>query len=95
MLYLLLKKSRIFNCETKTTCRRTAGKQLIKVNDMRPFNIKKENETLEIVAKITDSMVQDYGCRVRYNRADGQIDLVGDDYCHDVVTEVVSELITS
>ena len=47
---------------------------------------------MEVAAKITDSMVQDYGCRVKYNKKTGEVDLVGDDYCKDVVVEVVNDM---
>jgi hypothetical protein len=47
---------------------------------------------LEVVAKITDSMVQDYGCRIRYNKESGEVDLVGEDYCKEVVEEVVNNM---
>jgi hypothetical protein len=59
---------------------------------MKPFEIKKQNGNLEVVAKITDSMVQEYGCRVKYNKKSGQVDLIGDDYCKDIVTEVVTDM---
>ena len=59
---------------------------------MRPFKINMQNGTLEVVAKITDSMVQDYGCRVKYNKENGSIDLVGEDFCKDVVNEVLSDI---
>lgn len=60
---------------------------------MKPFEIKKQNGNLEVVAKITDSLVQEYGCRVKYNKESGQVDLIGEDYCKDVVTEVVTDMI--
>jgi hypothetical protein len=60
---------------------------------MKPFKIKKQNENMEVVAKITDSMVQEYGCRLKYNKQTGLVDLIGDDYCKDIVTEVVTDLI--
>ena len=59
---------------------------------MKPFDIKKQNGNLEVVAKITDSMVQEYGCRVKYNKESGQIDLVGEEHCKDIVAEVVKEM---
>jgi hypothetical protein len=59
---------------------------------MKPFEIKKQNGNLEVVAKITDSMVQEYGCRVKFNKESGQVDLVGEDYCKDIVTEVVTDM---
>ena len=60
---------------------------------MKPFEVKKQNGNLEIVAKITDSMVQEYGCRVKYDKASGQVDLIGEDYCKDIVTEVVTDML--
>jgi hypothetical protein len=33
---------------------------------------------LEIWKSSTDSMVQDYGCRIRYNKESGEVDLVGE-----------------
>jgi len=60
---------------------------------MKPFKIKKQNANMEVVAKITDSMVQEYGCRVKYNKESGQVDLIGEDYCKDIVTEVVTDMI--
>ena len=59
---------------------------------MKPFEINKRNGNLELVAKITDSMVQEYGCRVKYNKTTGQVDLVGGEYCKEVVVEVVNDL---
>lgn len=59
---------------------------------MKPFTIKKQNGSLEVVAKITDSMVQEYGCRIKYNKESGQVDLIGDDYCEEVVTAVVTDM---
>jgi hypothetical protein len=61
---------------------------------MKPFQIRKQNENLEVVAKITDSMVQEYGCRVKYNKQSGQVDLVGEAYCKDIVMQVVTDLIS-
>ncbi len=60
---------------------------------MKPFKIKKRNGNMEVVAKITDSMVQEYGCRLKYNKKTGQVDLIGDEYCKDIVTEVVTDMI--
>ena len=59
---------------------------------MKPFEIKQRSSNLELVAKITDSMVQEYGCRVKYNKNTGQVELIGDAYCKDVVLEVVNDL---
>lgn len=59
---------------------------------MKPFKISKQNETLEVVAKITDSMVRDYGCRVKYHQESGLIDLDGEDYCKDIVTDIMTEM---
>ena len=59
---------------------------------MKPFKIKEQSGNLEVSAKITDSMVQDYGCRVKYNKATGQVDLIGDEYCLDVVEDVVNTM---
>lgn len=60
---------------------------------MKPFEINKQNRNMEVVAKITDSMVQGYGCRVRYNKESGQVELVGEDFCKDIVTEVVTDML--
>jgi hypothetical protein len=60
--------------------------------DMKPFQIRKLNENLEVVAKITDSMVQEYGCRVKYNKESGKVDLVGEAYCQDIVAQVLTDL---
>ncbi|MFO7716378.1 hypothetical protein [Desulfosarcina sp.] len=59
---------------------------------MQPFEIKKQDGNLEVVAKITDSLVQEYGCRVKYNKESGQVELVGEDYCKDIVTDVVKDM---
>lgn len=59
---------------------------------MKPFEIKKRNGNMEVVAKITDSMVQEYGCRVKFNKESGRVDLIGEDYCKDIVTEVVTDM---
>ena len=59
---------------------------------MKPFEINKQNGNLEVLAKITDSMVQEYGCRVKYNKVSGQVDLIGGDYCKDIVAEVVTDM---
>lgn len=59
---------------------------------MKPFEINKRSGNLELVAKITDSMVQEYGCRVKYNKGTGQVELIGDEYCKEVVVEVVNDL---
>jgi hypothetical protein len=59
---------------------------------MKPFEIKKQSGNMEVAAKITDSMVQGYGCRVKYNKDTGEVDLVGDEYCKDVVEEVVNDM---
>lgn len=59
---------------------------------MKPFVVKKKNGNLEVVAKITDSMVQEYGCRVKYNKQTGLVDLIGEEYCKDVVADVVTDL---
>lgn len=58
---------------------------------MKPFEINEQSGNLEILAKITDSLVQDYGCRVKYDRVTGLVDLVGEAYCKDVVAEVVKD----
>ncbi|MCB2147103.1 MAG: hypothetical protein KQI81_11555 [Deltaproteobacteria bacterium] len=59
---------------------------------MKPFEINKQNGNMEVVAKITDSMVQEYGCRVKFNKESGRVDLLGEDYCKDIVTEVVTDM---
>lgn len=59
---------------------------------MKPFEVKRQNANLEVVAKITDSLVREYGCRVKYNKQTGQVDLFGQDYCKDIVTEVVADM---
>lgn len=59
---------------------------------MAMFEIKKQSGNMEVAAKITDSIVQGYGCRVKYNKATGQVELIGDDYCKDVVVEVVNDM---
>lgn len=59
---------------------------------MNPLKIRKRNETVEVVAKITDSIVQEYGCRVKYNKVDGRLDLEGDDGCREIVSEVLREM---
>lgn len=59
---------------------------------MKLFEIKKQNGNLEVAAKITDSMVREYGCRIRYNKESGKVDLVGEDYCKEVVEEVVNDM---
>ena len=59
---------------------------------MKPFEVKKKNGNLEVVAKITDSMVQEYGCRIKYNKETGQVDLIGEEYCKDIVEDVVSDM---
>lgn len=59
---------------------------------MSPFSIRQKNETIEVVAKITDSMVQAYGCRVKYNKTSGQIELFGGDHCKDIITEVLTDI---
>ena len=60
---------------------------------MKPFEIARQNNNLELFAKITDSMVQDFGCRVIYDKATGRVDLIGEDYCQDIVVEVVGDLL--
>jgi hypothetical protein len=60
---------------------------------MNPLKIKHQNQTVEVVAKITDSLVQQYGCRVKYNRETGGIDLIGEDDCMEIVNEVLTDLI--
>jgi hypothetical protein len=59
---------------------------------MKPFDVKQQNGNVEVAAKITDSMVQEYGCRVKYNKKTGMVDLIGDDYCKEIVTEVVTNM---
>lgn len=59
---------------------------------MNPIKIKQKNQTIEVVAKITDSLVQEYGCRVKYNKESGRIDLVGEDYCKEIVNEVLTDM---
>lgn len=59
---------------------------------MSPFNIRQKNETIEVVAKITDSLVQEYGCRVKYNKQSGQIELIGGDHCKEIVSEVLTDI---
>ena len=60
---------------------------------MSPFSIRQKNETIEVVAKITDSLVQEYGCRVKYNKNSGQIELIGGEHCKDIVTEVLTDIV--
>ena len=62
---------------------------------MEPFKINKQSGNLEVLAKITDSMVQDYGCRVKYDKVTGRVDLIGEAYCKDVVEEVVNDRVQS
>ena len=59
---------------------------------MKPFEVKKQNGNMEVVAKITDSMVQKYGCRIKFNKETGQVDMIGEDYCKNIVAEVVTSL---
>ena len=59
---------------------------------MNPLKIRKRNQTVEVVAKITDSIVQEYGCRVKYNKVDGRLDLEGDGDCREIVSEVLREM---
>jgi hypothetical protein len=59
---------------------------------MSPFNIQQKNQTIEVVAKITDSLVQEYGCRVKYNKHSGRIELIGGDHCRDIVSEVLTDI---
>lgn len=58
---------------------------------MKPFEINRQCGNLEVLVKITDSMVQEYGCRVKYDGVTGLVDLVGEAYCKDVVAEVVKD----
>ena len=51
---------------------------------MKPFEIAHQKNNLELFAKITDSLVQDFGCRVKYDKAANRVDLIGDNYCHDI-----------
>ena len=60
---------------------------------MKPFEIARQNNNLELFAKITDSMVQAFGCRVKYDKTTGRVDLIGEDYCQDVVVDVVGDLL--
>lgn len=62
---------------------------------MNPLPISEKNGNLEIVAKITDSIVKEYGCRVKFDKERGQIDLIGDDYCKEIVSHVIQELMES
>lgn len=59
---------------------------------MHLFPIKKKNQTLEVVAKITDSLVQQYGCRVKFNKTSGQVELIGGKHCEEIVTEVLTDI---
>ena len=59
---------------------------------MKPFKVKKQNGNMEVVAKITDSMVQEYGCRVKYNKETGRVDMIGEEHCKDIVAEVVKDM---
>lgn len=58
---------------------------------MKPFEIIKRSVNLEVLAKITDSMVQVYGCRVKYDKDTGLVDLIGEAYCKDVVKTVLND----
>lgn len=58
---------------------------------MKPFEIIKKSANLEVLVKITDSLVQGYGCRVKYDKATGLVDLIGEAYCENVVEEVLSD----
>lgn len=57
---------------------------------MDPFKINRHNETLEVIIKITNSMVNEYGCQLTYDKQSGTVDLVGEQYCYTVVEEVVN-----
>ncbi len=37
-------------------------------------------------------MVQEYGCRIKYNKESGMVDLVGEEHCKDIVAEVVKDM---
>jgi hypothetical protein len=58
---------------------------------MEPFEIIKKSANLEVLAKITDSLVQVYGCRVKYDKDTGRVDLLGETYCEDVVEHVFND----
>ncbi len=60
---------------------------------MQSFPINQKNQTIEVVAKITDSLVQEYGCRVKFNKDSGCVELLGGKHCKDIVTEVLSGMI--
>ena len=62
---------------------------------MMPFEIIKQSGNLEVLAKITDSMVQAYGCRVKYDKNTGRVNLVGEMYCQDVVEAVLNDNVQS
>ena len=62
---------------------------------MTPFKINKQSGNLEVLAKITNSMVQDYGCRVKYDKDTGQVNLIGEPYCQAVVEEVAIDRMQS
>ena len=59
---------------------------------MNPFTVKQENDNVEVSVKITDSLVQEYGCRVKYNKSTGEVDLIGEAHCFEVVAEVVNDM---
>lgn len=60
---------------------------------MTIFPIENKNVNAEILAKITNSMVKEYGCRAKYDKKTGKIDLSGGENCKEIVTEVVSSLL--
>ncbi len=75
--------------------RPTRKGKTIKETFMIPFKINIQSVNLEVAAKITDSMVQDYGCRVTFDKDTGQVDLIGGAYCKDVVEAVVIDRMQS
>ncbi len=58
---------------------------------MKTFKINARNRSLEVVAKITDSMVRAYGCRITYDPDVDRMDLMGEAYCYDVVEAVIMQ----
>jgi hypothetical protein len=62
---------------------------------MMPFEIIKQSGNLEVLVKIADSMVQAYGCRVKYDKDTGFVDFVGEAYCKDVVEAVLNDNVQS
>jgi hypothetical protein len=60
---------------------------------MNALTIERNDQTMEILAKIANSLVKKYDCGVKFDNDNGQIFITGEDNCTAIVAEEVRDFL--